>query len=146
MIKPDSRVNLIPMIAYDLICANEHVFECWFKDSASFEEQKSSGIIDCPVCGNREIERVYTPFAVIKGREGKRAERDAHRALQAIQHVLDKHFEDVGSQFAAEALKIHNGETEERNIKGTATPEEEVVLKEEGVRFFKVPTIKHLYN
>ena len=85
------------MIAYDLICANEHVFECWFKDSASFEEQKSSGMIDCPVCGNREIERVYTPFAVIKGREGKGANHDAHRALQAIQQILDKHFEDVRS-------------------------------------------------
>ena len=134
------------MIAYDLVCANEHVFECWFKDSASFEEQKSSGIIDCPVCGNREIERVYTPFAVIKGRAGKGANHDAHRALQAIQQILDKHFEDVGSQFATEALKIHNGEAEQRNIQGTATTEEEVVLKEEGVRFIKVPTIKHLYN
>jgi hypothetical protein len=45
-----------------------------------------------------------------------------------------------------EALKIHYGEVEKRNIKGTATTEEEVILKEEGVQFFKIPIIKRLLN
>jgi len=52
----------------------------------------------------------------------------------------------VGGEFYKEALKIHYGETEKRNIKGTATTEEEVILKEEGVQFFKVPIIKRLLN
>jgi len=71
---------------------------------------------------------------------------DPHRALQLVHEYLDRHFEDVGAEFYKEALKIHYGEVEKRNIKGTATAEEEVILKEEGVQFFKIPTIKRLLN
>jgi hypothetical protein len=73
-------------------------------------------------------------------------EIDPHQALQLVHEYLDKHFEDVGAEFYKEALKIHYGETEKRNIKGTATTEEEVILKEEGVQFFKIPIIKRLLN
>jgi hypothetical protein len=71
---------------------------------------------------------------------------DPSQALQLVNEYIEKHFEDVGANFYKEALKIHYGEAEKRNIKGTATTEEEVILKEEGVQFFKVPNIKHLYN
>ena len=71
---------------------------------------------------------------------------DPHRALQLVHEYLDRHFEDVGAEFYKEALKIHYGEVGKRNIKGTATTEEEVILKEEGVQFFKIPTIKRLLN
>ncbi len=36
-------------------------------------------------------------------------------------------------------LKIHFGEEEKRNIKGTTTPQEENNLREEGVQFIKIP-------
>jgi len=52
----------------------------------------------------------------------------------------------VGAKFAQEALKIHHGEIEKKNIRGTATIEEEVILKEEGVLFLKVPIVKRLLN
>jgi hypothetical protein len=73
-------------------------------------------------------------------------EIDPHQALQLVHDYLSKHFEDVGAEFYKEALKIHYGEVEKRNIKGTATTEEEIILKEEGVQFFKVPIIKRLLN
>ncbi len=73
-------------------------------------------------------------------------EIDPHRALQLVSEFIEKHFEDVGAEFYKEALKIHYGEAEKRNIKGTATTEEEVILKEEGVQFLKVPIIKRLLN
>ena len=79
------------------------------------------------------------------GREVKE-EIDPHQALQLVHEYLDKHFEDVGAEFYKEALKIHYGETEKRNIKGTATTEEEVILKEEGVPFLKIPIIKRLLS
>jgi hypothetical protein len=130
------------MIAYDLMCSNGHVFECWFKDSASFEEQKAAGIINCPICDDIDVIKVFSPFVIKKREEKKKGEVGQEQALKVIQDFLDKHFEDVGSDFAKEALKIHYGESEKRNIKGTATPEEEVLLKEEGVKYFKVPIIK----
>lgn len=134
------------MIAYDIICSNGHLFECWFKDSASFEEQKSSGIINCPICNDCLVERVFSPFTIKKNEGREKEEVNTYQALRLIQEYVDKNFEDVGMNFSKEALKMHWGESEKRNIKGIATPQEETLLKEEGVQFFKVPIIKHLYN
>ena len=134
------------MIAFDLMCGNGHIFECWFKDSTSYEEQKEEGIINCPICNDTQIEKVLSPFMVKKGVSEKKQEVDAAQVLQAIQNFVDKHFEDVGVNFSREALKIHYGETEKRNIKGTATSDEETLLKKEGVQFIKIPTVKRLLN
>ena len=137
------------MIAFDIFCSNGHKFECWFKDSSSFEEQKSTGLITCPICNDNQIEKAFSPFRIKKNGEKKREEIDpqqAYQALQIINDYIDKHFEDVGADFYKEALKIHYGETEKRNIRGTALTEEEVILKEEGVQFFKVPIIKRMLN
>jgi hypothetical protein len=134
------------MIAFDLFCSNGHKFECWFKDSASFEEQKSTGTLACPICDDHQIEKAFSPFAIKRAGERVKEELDPHQALQLVHEYLDKHFEDVGAEFYKEALKIHYGETEKRNIKGTATTEEEVILKEEGVQYLKIPIIKRLLN
>lgn len=137
------------MIAFDLFCSKGHKFECWFKDSSSFEEKKSSGLITCPICNDNQVEKAFSPF-MIKKNGGKKGEeinpQKAYQTLQMINDYIDKNFEDVGANFYKEALKIHYNEAEKRNIKGTATPEEEIILKEEGVQFFKVPVIKKILN
>ena len=117
------------MIAYDLFCSNGHKFEYWAKDGVSFEEQKSSGMINCPICHDDQVEKAFSPFLIKKNGAKKHEEVDS-QTLQLVQEYLDKHFEEVGDNFAKEALKIHHGESEKRNIKGTSTPEEEVILKE----------------
>jgi hypothetical protein len=48
----------------------------------------------------------------------------------------------VGTAFAKEALKIHYGVAKKRNIRGSATVQEEETLKEEGIKFLKIPSIK----
>ena len=139
----------IRMIAFDLFCSNGHKFECWFKDSASCEKQIASGAVCCPVCNDPQIRRAFSPFMIKRDagkREGKYDPAQAQQVLQLITEYIEKHFEDVGADFYKEALKIHSGEAEKRNIKGTATTEEEVILKEEGVPFFKVPVIKKMLN
>ena len=132
------------MIAFDLICSNGHKFECWFKDSASFEEQRSSGIINCPLCSDDRVEKALSTFSIKKDGGTKKSTVDPHQVLQSIHEYLDKHFEDVGLDFTKEALKIHCGESKKRNIKGTATPDQEKLLKDEGVQFLKIPIIKRL--
>jgi len=47
--------------------------------------------------------------------------------------------EDVGSQFAQEARRMHHGEVEERAIRGQATPDEAVQLLEEGIAVVPLP-------
>jgi hypothetical protein len=139
------------MIAFDLICSQGHKFECWFKDSASFEKQKAMGIINCPVCNDDRVEKALSSFAIKrqesrKGQGRKKEEVDAQQALQIIREYVDKHFEDVGLDFTKEALKIHFGEAKKRNIKGVATSDQEDLLKEEGVQFIKIPILKRIDN
>lgn len=138
------------MIAYDLICSKGHKFECWFKDSASFEKQQSSGIINCPVCNDGHVVKTFSRFAIKKNGEKKKeedkVEADPRQVLRLIQDYVDKNFEDVGLNFTKEALKIHYGESKKRNIKGTATPDQETLLKQEGIQFFKIPIVKRLDN
>ncbi len=134
------------MIAFDLICANGHQFECWFKNGDSFEEQKSYGVITCPICQNNNVEKALTPVAIRKHGEKRQEKIDPQQVLQQVYEYIDKNFEDVGLDFTKEALKMHFGETKERNIKGQTLPNEEKILKDEGVRFFKIPIIKRLDN
>ena len=134
------------MIAYDLMCANGHLFECWFKDSASFQEQKGAGIINCPVCNDTQVDKVLSPCMVKRNGPEKKVEPDPQQILQAVQSFVEKHFEDVGVDFTKEALKIHYGEGKKRNIRGTATSDEETLLKKEGVHFLRVPVVKKMLN
>ena len=57
---------------------------------------------------------------------------------QAVKHVL-AHTEDVGSDFAEEARKIHYGEAKERHIRGQASLEETQSLIEEGIEVMPLP-------
>jgi hypothetical protein len=138
------------MIAFDLVCSKGHKFECWFKDSASFEKQNSSRIINCPVCNDSQVEKVFSTFAIKKNGEKKKEEDkvevDPRHVLRLIQDYVDKNCEDVGLEFTKEALKIHYGESKKRSIKGTASPDQETMLKQEGVQFFKIPIVKRLDN
>ena len=62
--------------------------------------------------------------------------------LLPVEEYVQTNFEDVGPKFAAEALKIHYGVAEKRNIKGSATADEEETLRDEGIEFFKIPMPK----
>lgn len=60
------------------------------------------------------------------------AARQAHW-LTAVREMLAR-TEDVGERFPEEARRIHYGESEERLIRGQATPEERAELAEEGIQ------------
>jgi hypothetical protein len=133
------------MIAFDLMCSNGHSFEGWFKDLESFDEQNSQGLVKCPLCRNTNITRVLSPVA-IKSSQGEErpteAEPDYQKLAKGIMEYIRNNFDDVGADFSKEALKMHYGVAKKRNIRGSATTEEEETLKEEGIKFFKMPFIK----
>jgi hypothetical protein len=58
--------------------------------------------------------------------------------LKMVRHVV-ANTEDVGSSFPEEARKMHYGETEARNIRGHATPEETEELIDEGIAVMPLP-------
>ena len=128
------------MIVFDLQCDQGHSFEGWFDDLKDLEKQLKKGLVSCPLCGSQEIKRVPSAFAISKGRGQMDHEKAAKLLGQSLQRYFTENFEDVGPQFAKEALKIHYGASEARNIRGVSTVEEEKMLQEEGVDFFKVGT------
>jgi hypothetical protein len=133
------------MIAFDLRCSNGHSFEGWFKDLESFNEQDSRDMIICPVCKSNKITRELSPVAIksVRGEENPQQNKPDYRKLaMGVMEYIRNNFEDVGADFAKEALKIHYGVAEKRDIRGSATDEEEKTLKDEGVKFFKFPFFK----
>ncbi|MBN2397206.1 MAG: DUF1178 family protein [Deltaproteobacteria bacterium] len=135
------------MIIYDLKCEKEHTFEGWFNDRKAFEEQRRKKLVTCPVCGSSEIDIVLSTITVMgkdseKLKDAGNKEISPMKALQMFHEYMDKTFEDVGSKFAEVALRIHAGEEDIRNIKGTTTEREEAILTEEGVPFIKIPIPK----
>ena len=132
------------MIAYDLQCINGHSFEGWFEDRKAYLDQKKKGLITCPVCNDTSVDNVPSTFAIRSSQTLKpKALSTEEAALAKIgkeaYEFVEKNFDDVGCNFAKEALKIHYGATEPRNIRGVSTKEEEKTLKEEGIQFFKLP-------
>jgi hypothetical protein len=135
------------VIIYDLKCEKGHTFEGWFKDQQTWTLQNSQKLVSCPVCNSSNIEMIPSSITIM-GKDsraaGKLQEKEISEAkvLRMLHQYIDNNFEDVGNKFAEIALKIHYGDEEKRNIKGTSTPQEEENLKEEGVGFIKVPLLK----
>ncbi len=134
------------VIIYDLKCEKNHIFEGWFNDRTAFEEQKKKKLVTCPVCESSNIDIAPSSITVMGKKTGELSKNNTDispmKALQMFHEYMDKTFEDVGSKFAEVALKIHFGEEDSRNIKGTTTKNEEAVLEEEGVPFVKIPIPK----
>ncbi|MBL8536327.1 MAG: DUF1178 family protein [Hyphomonadaceae bacterium] len=129
------------MIRYDLRCANGDEFEAWFGSIADYDKQAASGLVSCPHCGSTHVEKAPMAPAVVTGRAKQaRAERAVAMAMAAKvrEHIRDN-FDYVGDKFAAEARKIHTGESEERAIWGEATPQEARELADEGIAASPLP-------
>ena len=151
------------MIHYQLRCAAGHEFDGWFKDSGGFESQAGAGFVACPSCGDTRVSRaLMTPGIPRKGRpvmpvadapEPPMPEPaplsqpaaggvipDAVRAaLRKLREEVEKNCDYVGADFAEEARRIHNGETEPRGIYGESTDEEAEALEEDGIAFARIP-------
>ena len=134
------------MIAFDLQCRNGHTFEGWFEDNQAYEDQKKKDLITCPVCNDNAVTKIFSPFAIKSSGSSKRADGDQEQQLSALAKVgqevadfVEKNFDDVGADFTKEALKIHYGVTEPRNIRGVSTKNDEKIMKSEGIEFFKIP-------
>jgi hypothetical protein len=138
------------MKVIDLRCQSGHRFEGWFAGDDDFLEQNGRGLIECPLCADKVIVRLPSAprlnlsgaqepasAASVPGLADEGASAQA-RWLQVVRHVL-ANTEDVGEQFAAEARRIHYGETPERAIRGRASAQEREALLEEGIEVHPLP-------
>ena len=138
------------MKVLNLHCSHGHGFEGWFASNEAFETQLAGGLVECPMCGGKDITKMLTAPRLNLG-AGKEApqqpqpdqpdaaqQQQQHgRWLRAVRELVAS-TEDVGERFADEARKIHYGEVKERGIRGQATREESAALAEEGIAVMQI--------
>ncbi|MCL5778219.1 DUF1178 family protein [Limibaculum sp. FT325] len=141
------------MIRYALRCAHGHGFDAWFRNSSAFDEQLAAGQIGCAVCGEREVGKAVMAPSVVSGgaapesgtATGLGLDRPAsplERALAELRRRIEQESDYVGDDFAAEARRIHEGESDQRPIWGEATLGDARALVEDGIPVAPLPFIR----
>jgi len=144
------------MIVFNLTCSNDHRFEGWFTSLTDFEQQQKCALLNCPVCGVREVTKIlHAPHVNTGGikREPKVLSKNElqqcvnidSELLQLFDYII-ANTEDVGDAFPEEARKIHYREVPERKIRGSASTEEVGELLEEGVEVLVLPVPSHRFG
>ncbi|WP_207539936.1 DUF1178 family protein [Sabulicella rubraurantiaca] len=157
------------MIRFALRCAKAHEFESWFKDGGAYDRMATAGLVECPVCGDTKVAKaLMTPrIAKTPGVKGRPDPAEATppptpakapapapapaasgaipaqvlSMLQRLRAEVEKNCDYVGRDFAEEARRIHNGESENRGIYGEASEEEAEALREEGIGVASLPWV-----
>ncbi len=154
------------MIIFDLKCASAgHVFEAWFGSTGDYEDQRTRGLVSCPLCGSAEVTKaVMAPSVGAKGNRARSVAAPAASpeeggtpaspelftgdpesvktmlaAVAAVQRKLLEGSESVGDRFAEEARAIHVGDKEKRAIHGRASRDEAESLIEDGIPVAPLP-------
>jgi hypothetical protein len=164
------------MILYALKCKQGHEFNAWFANSGAFDTQQRRGLLVCPVCATRKVEKALMTPNVAKPAKPRAAKRRPvaaqgesasetqqqhgsapetqrvaiHRELAAavrkLRAQVEANSEYVGPRFCEEARKIHYEEAPARGIHGEATAEEAKALREDGIEFFPLPILPEEHN
>lgn len=148
------------MVIYELKCQFGHGFEGWFKDSAAFEDQKKTGLVQCAMCGTENVDIV--PSGCHVGRKSKVVAKtvssksvestkklpskesdhvDPVILLKSVHKLIKDNFKDVGKKFTDKAIQIQKGEAEAEPIYGTVTQDDRERLDEEGVSYLPLPKL-----
>jgi hypothetical protein len=123
------------MIVFDLLCADGcGAFEGWFRSSADFDEQRTAGLVQCPVCQSASVDKA--PMAPRVPRKGSGS---AVAKLAAMQAEMLKGSQWVGSDFTDTARAMHNGEIEPAIVHGNATIEQARSLVDDGIPVAPLP-------
>ncbi len=141
------------MKVLNLRCEHDHAFEGWFGSEDDFQSQFERGLVECPLCGDKTIQRLPTAPRLNMARSRPLiappaddmpppVSPEAHTIqalwLRAVQHVLAT-TDDVGERFVEEARRMHYGEAEERAIRGQASRADAEALQEEGIEVMAMP-------
>ncbi len=129
------------MVAYNLQCCQQHEFEIWFKDKASFQQQLATNLVECPFCGSHQLTQLPSAPNIGKKSTQNQSQNDSqqqhlaeihHQARKMVAHIHDN-FDNVGDKFPEEIRKIHYQKEPPRDIYGKAKIEELRDLHEEGI-------------
>lgn len=155
------------MKVLNLQCAHQHGFEGWFASEEDFTGQLERGLVSCPLCGDTQIQKMLSaPRLNLRTGRNDTATTDLGvstaslesgpgsgvtatglppqaRWLRALRELM-ANTEDVGERFADEARAMHSGEADQRNIRGSTSPEVAQELIEEGIDVMALPYLPML--
>ena len=156
------------MKVLNLQCAQQHAFEGWFASEDDFQAQLARGLIECPLCADKGIQKMLTAprlnlgshpaqdeaekssakprpaaSAQAQGAAGSGLSAGAHAAgqadfLKALRQVVAD-TEDVGDRFTQEVRRMHYGDSQARSIRGQASLKDAMELLEEGIDVLPLP-------
>jgi len=157
------------MIKYALVCERKHTFEVWFSDSSDYDKQRKRGLVTCPACDSKKVEKAIMAPALGRGARKRSApapveapvaapdvaaapapeqvamispqEREFRAKLKELRDHLIRNADNVGKKFPEVARKMHYGEIEHRSIYGEATPQDAKELLDEGIEFHPLPIL-----
>jgi hypothetical protein len=84
--------------------------------------------------------------AAVTRADHSQLEAQVQAAFLKGMHELMSRSEDVGSEFAEEARRIHYKESPERSIRGSSTADEVESLRDEGIEILALPALPLLKN
>ena len=135
------------MIKYNLKCKNKHEFESWFSSSKEFEKLKSKKIIECTLCGTKNVKKsIMSPSVISKEQKEKNIKstryiKKIRKDLLKMRSFIEKNFKYVGDNLPQEVRNIYYDKSKNKNIYGKATLEETEELREEGIELPTIPWI-----
>lgn len=132
------------MVIYDFTCEHGHRFEGWFKSADELLSQQHGNLLSCPICGSPKVAKLPTASRIHRRHPQEAlpspgATNATELLVERIKQYITDNYEDVGGRFPEEARKIHYGESEQRNIYGTASIDEVNDLHDEGVEVAALP-------
>jgi hypothetical protein len=159
------------MIKYSVQCAKGHGFEAWFQNSGAFDTQTKRGLVSCPKCSSVKITKaLMAPNVSASTRKkgvnvGAKASRKSASTevaaaaptaaslpervmppemldlMRKIRKEVEAKAENVGTNFAEVARKMHYNEAPERGIYGHASLDDVKALHEEGIDCLPLPVL-----
>jgi len=152
------------MKVFNLKCEHGHAFEGWFRSHLAFEDQRSRGLLSCPFCESRAVEKTLSaprlnlsgagsaadgspqiaadagaasnPMAAPSVPEGQAQALAA--ALSVVREILSQS-EDVGDRFADEVRAMQANEIPVRSIHGQTSVQTARELLDEGIPVVALP-------
>tara|TARA_Y100000591_G_C21696116_1_gene625780 strand:+ start:105 stop:530 length:426 start_codon:yes stop_codon:yes gene_type:complete len=141
------------MIKYKLICKNcELSFDSWFASSQEYDKLKKRNFLNCHNCNsNNVIKTLMAPKFMNKSSDKDFLKNpktnSVEEKIKEYQKFIKNNFKFVGENFAQEARIIHYSDKKKgKGIYGTASKDEIMELKEEGIDAEMIPWTKNTRN
>ena len=137
------------MIKYNLKCQNEHEFESWFSSSDEFEKLNKKKLLECIYCSSKKIKKsIMAPM--VSGTKNKKDDQteinidglnDKKNILLHLRKYIEQNFDYVGKDFSKKVREVYYDKKSHKAIYGTATPQEQEELSEEGIDLLSIPWV-----